>query len=131
MNRAEREGLDVIGSAVVDSAIRVHRALGPGLLESTYQACLAFELRRAGYLVGTEVNLPIEYRGRRIEVGYRIDMVVENKVIVENKAVEKVLPVHTAQLLTYLELSGRSLGYLLNWNVTLMKHGIKRFVVRF
>jgi GxxExxY protein len=118
-----------IGSMVVDSAIQVHRELGPGLLESTYQACLAMELRRAALRVQTEVKLPVEYKGHRIEVGYRIDMIVEGLVVVENKAVERLLPVHTAQLLTYLELSGIWLGFLLNWNVKLMKRGIHRFVV--
>jgi GxxExxY protein len=103
--------------------------LGPGLLESTYQACLAMELRDSGMWVETEVGLPLNYKGTRIEVGYRIDMVVDQKVIIENKAVRRLLPVHTAQVLTYLELSGRSLGYLLNWNVRLMKDGIKRFVI--
>jgi GxxExxY protein len=125
----DRGRIESIGRHVVDSAIRVHRSLGPGLLESAYQACLATELRRARLWVDTEVALPIDYQGHRVEVGYRIDMLVENSVVIENKAVERLLPIHTAQLLTYLELSGHWLGFLLNWNVTLMKSGIHRYVV--
>jgi GxxExxY protein len=129
MNRLERARVERIGKCVVESAIEVHRALGPGLLESTYQACLALELRTVGFFVNTEVYLPVEYQGIRIDVGYRIDMLVEDAVVVENKAVESLLPIHTAQLLTYLELSGTKLGFLLNWNVRLMKNGIHRFVM--
>ena len=128
MNSAERDRIEHIGRTVILSAIEVHRGLGPGLLESAYQACLSVELRRAGLLVETEVNLPIDYRGHRIEVGYRMDMVIEKAVVIENKAVELLLPIHTAQILTYLELSRIWLGYLLNWNVKLMKRGIHRFV---
>jgi len=126
---AEGAWIEHIGMIVVDSAIQVHRGLGPGLLESTYQACLAMEIRRTGLSVNTEVALPIEYKGHRIEVGYRMDMIIEGVVAIENKAVERLLPIHTAQLLTYLELSGIWLGFLLNWNVKLMKRGIHRFVV--
>lgn len=121
--------IEVIGKAVVTSAISVHRVLGPGLLESAYQTCLTIELRSAGFAVETEVRIPIEYRGRSLDVGYRLDMLVDQAVIVENKAVERLLPIHTAQLLTYLELSGHRLGFLLNWNVKLMKEGIHRFVM--
>lgn len=129
MTCEDQDQIEAVGKAIVHSANQVHRSLGPGLLESTYQACLATELRRAKLWVDTEVNLPIEYRGHRVDVGYRIDMLVEKSVVIENKAVERLLPVHTAQLLTYLELSGHRLGYLLNWNVTLMKMGIHRYVV--
>jgi len=128
VNNEERDRIEEIGSVIIGSAIRVHRTLGPGLLESVYQSCLLCELQDGGLEVATEVALPIEYRGRRIEVGYRIDMVVEGVVIIENKVVERLLPIHTAQLLTYLELSGNWLGYLLNWNVRLMKAGINRYV---
>jgi len=126
---ADRRRIEWIGRHVVGSAIRVHRALGPGLLESTYQACLAYELREAGLRVDTEMVLPINYSGRYVEAGYRIDMIVGKEVVIENKAVERLLPIHTAQILTYLKLSGNRLGYLLNWNVKLMKKGIHRFVV--
>jgi len=132
MDRAtatERRQIEQIGSPTVGSAIRVHRELGPGLLESTYQACLIFEPRETGYRVDAEVVLPIEYKGRYVEAGYRIDLIVERKVVVENKAVERLLPIHTAQILTYLRLSDLKLGFLLNWNVKLMKRGIHRFVV--
>jgi len=120
--------IEEVAKQIVDAAIRVHRALGPGLLESAYQQCLAYELRRRGMQVETEVELPIQYEGLRIDAGYRIDMLIEGAVIVENKAVEHVAPIHEAQLLTYLKLRGCQLGFLLNWNVPLMKHGIKRMV---
>ena len=122
--------IEGVARQIVDSAIRVHRALGPGLLESTYQACLAHELRGRGLQVACEVRLPVTYDGVQIDAGYRVDMLVEDCVIVENKTVEKLLPIHQAQLLTYLKLNDCRLGFLLNWNVTLMKQGIKRMVNR-
>ena len=125
----ERKWIEHIGMIVVDSAIRVHRELGPGLLESAYQACLAYELRTVGFEVLCEKTLPVAYRRILIDVGYRMDMVVENSVVIENKAVEKLLPIHEAQLLTYLKISGYRLGFLLNWHVNLMKDGIKRMVL--
>ena len=112
----------------MDSCIKVHRALGPGLLESTYQLCLAHELKSRGFDVKTEVYLPVRYEGIEIESGYRIDMMVEGCIIVENKAVQAVIPVLEAQLITYLKLSGCRLGFLINWNVGLIKDGIKRVV---
>ena len=112
----------------MDAAIKVHRALGPGLLESAYQTCLAFELRKRGLQVECEVILPVVYDGERIDLGYRVDMLVEDCIIVENKTVKQLLPVHQAQLLTCLELRDCRLGFLLNWNVALMKHGIKWMV---
>jgi GxxExxY protein len=127
---AKNEKMDIenVARIIVDSAIKVHRALGPGLLESAYQACLAYELRFAGLRVKCEVPLPVQYGEIHIDAGYRIDMLVDNCVVIENKAVERILPIHAAQLLTYLRLSDRRLGFLLNWHVKLMKHGIKRFV---
>jgi GxxExxY protein len=122
--------IEAVGREVVDAAIKVHRALGPGLLESAYQACLAYELRQRGLNVACEVVLPVVYEGMSIDAGYRLDMLVEECVIVENKTVETLLPVHQAQLLTYLKLRDCRLGFLLNWNVPLMKHGIKRLVNR-
>ena len=124
----ERKRVEAVGAAVVDSAICVHRELGPGLLESAYQDCLAHELRSRGFDVVCEKQLPVVYKGRLLDVGYRIDMVVANGVVVENKVVEKILPIHRAQLLTYLRMSGLRLGYLLNWRVDLMKKGIRRMV---
>lgn len=121
--------IEEVAKDVVDAAIKVHRALGPGLLESAYQQCHAYELRRRGRKVLTEVSLPLTYEGQKIEVGYRIDTLVDGLVIVENKTVETLLPIHEAQLMTYLKLSECKIGFLLNWNVTLMKHGIKRVVM--
>jgi len=120
--------IEEIAKTIVDSAIKIHRALGPGLLESAYQQCLTYELHERGLQVDTEVLLPIVYDGQQIDAGYRIDMLVEGCVIIENKAVDQMLPIHQAQLLTYLKLRDCRLGFLLNWNVRLMKDGIKRMV---
>jgi GxxExxY protein len=121
-------GIEETARTIVDAAIKVHRALGPGLLESAYQACLAYELRKRGLRVECELVLPVVYDGQQIDAGYRIDMLVENCIIIENKTVDQLLPIHEAQLLTYLKLRDCRLGFLLNWNVTLMKYGIKRMV---
>ena len=120
--------IEKIATEIVDSAIKVHKALGPGLLESAYQQCLIYELRQRGLTVDSEVPMPIKYGEVKIEVGYRMDLVINKMIVVENKTVEKLLPIHQAQLLTYLKLSGYNLGFLLNWNVTIMKDGIKRIV---
>jgi GxxExxY protein len=120
--------IEEVARQIVDAAIKVHRALGPGLLESAYQKCLAYELRKRGLRVECEVLQPVIYEDVRIDAGYRIDMLVEDCVIIENKTVEKLLPIHQAQLLTYLKLRDCRLGFLLNWNVPLMKQGIKRMV---
>ncbi len=127
MNKT-REEIERIAENVVDALVKVHRALGPGLLESTYQACLAYELRSRGFEVRCEVTLPIRYGVIEIEAGYRIDMQVADCIIVENKSVQAMAPIHEAQLLTYLKLSGHRLGFLVNWNVPLIKDGIKRMV---
>jgi GxxExxY protein len=119
-----------VSAQIVDSAIKVHSALGPGLLESAYEACLKRELERRGLKVLHQVGIPVVYDGERIDVGYRIDLVVEDTVIVELKAVEKVMPIHEAQLLSYLRLSGMKVGLLLNFNVPHMRDGIKRLVNR-
>jgi GxxExxY protein len=118
--------LNSITGAVVDSAMKVHSALGPGLLESAYKACLAYELLDRGLPVESEVPLPVVYRGIKLNAAYRIDFIVADSVIVEVKAVEKILSVHHAQLLAYLRLSGKTLGLLLNFNVTRLKYGITR-----
>ena len=120
--------IEEIGKIIVDSSIKVHRSLGPGLLESAYQICLAHELSKRGLKVACEVTLPVVFDGETIETGYRIDMLVENCVIIENKVVEQLTPLHEAQLLTYLKLKGCWLGFLLNWNTVLMKSGIRRMV---
>ena len=120
--------IEAIGKEIVDSAVKVHQTLGPGLLESAYQTCLAYELAKRGLNVACEVTLPVIYENQFIDAGYRIDMLVGDCVIVENKVVEQFTSVHEAQLLTYLRLKGCWLGYLLNWNVLRMKNGIKRMV---
>lgn len=117
-----------VGREVVDAAIKVHRALGPGLLESAYRVCLAHELRSRGRIVETEVSLPVVYEGIRLEAGYRMDMVIDGRVVVELKAVDSLLPVHMAQVITYLKLSGLRLGFLMNFHAGLLKDGLHRFV---
>lgn len=121
--------IEEVGKQIVDAALKVHKALGPGLLESAYQACLAYELQKRGLKVECEIEQPVYYDGHRIDIGYRIDMLVEDCVIIENKAVEAFLPIHQAQLLTYLRLRNCSLGYLINWHVPLIKDGIKRMKI--
>ncbi len=115
-----------IGEMLLGCAIRVHSALGPGLLESAYEACLLYELDKAGLKTTRQVPVPLIYNEVELDVGYRTDLLVEEIVIVEVKAVEQLLPIHTAQLLSYLRLSGRKLGYLLNFNTVQMRKGIKR-----
>ena len=117
-----------VGETILGCAIKVHTALGPGLLESTYEVCLAYELQKAGLKSDRQVPLPVVYDEVKLEAGYRMDLLVADIVVVELKVVEKLLPLHTAQLLSYLKLSGRKLGYLLNFNVVQMRDGIKRVV---
>jgi GxxExxY protein len=117
-----------ITDTIIGSAIAVHRELGPGLLESSYEACLAFELADRGLSVERQKALPVVYRNVKLDCGYRIDLLVEEKVIVELKAVERVEPIHTAQLLSYLKLSGCKLGLLINFNVKILKNGIRRLI---
>ena len=117
-----------VSGAVVDAAIKVHTQLGPGLLESAYQACLAYELRKRGFDVQTQVELPVIYDDIRIDVGYRVDLLVERALLVEIKAVSKIQPIHEAQLLSYLKLGGFWAGLLINFHVPRLKDGIKRFV---
>lgn len=128
MIRAEEKEEEKIGRMILSSAMKVHSALGCGLLESTYEVCLAHELSKQGVPVERQVALPVTYDGMRLDAGYRLDILVASKVIVEVKAVEKLQPIHTAQLLSYLKLSGCRLGFLLNFNVVHMKEGIKRIV---
>ena len=111
---------------IIDAAMKVHSALGPGLLEGAYEACLVYELRQRGRRVVTQVALPVFYDGIRIDVGYRIDLLVDDAIVVELKSVTKLLPIHDAQLLTYLKLSGHRIGLLLNFNVPHLKSGIRR-----
>jgi len=117
-----------IAKVIVDCALRVHRELGPGLLESTYEACLYYELTQAGLTVESQKALPVVYNEVKLDCGYRIDLFVENKVVVEIKSVDALNDIHLAQILTYLKLSGCKLGLLINFNVKLLKHGIRRVV---
>jgi len=118
-----------IGKAVLDAAFKVHTALGPGLLESVYETTTAYEIRKSGLVVATQVSLPIFYDGQQLESGFRLDMLVEECVIVELKSVETMNPVYEAQIITYLRLRRLRLGFLINFNVKHLKDGIKRFVV--
>lgn len=120
--------LDEISGQVIGAAIAVHRELGPGLLESAYEACLVHELRQRGVQIEQQIPQPVFYKGLQLECGYRLDLLVENRVIVELKAVETLLPIHEAQLLTYLKLRQLRLGLLINFNVPILKHGIKRLL---
>lgn len=117
-----------ISKIVLDAAFKVHTNLGPGLLESAYQECLFYEINKTGLAINKEVPLPLNYESVRLDVGYRIDLLVENKFIVEIKAVEKLTDVHLAQILTYLKLSNVKLGLLINFNVARLKNGIKRVI---
>lgn len=117
-----------ITGAVISAAMKVHSHLGPGLLESAYEACLAHELRKQGIRVAQQVGLPVIYDGERIDLGYRIDLIVDDIVIVEIKSVEAINPVHQAQLLSYIRLSGRNVGLLINFHVAHLRDGIKRMV---
>jgi GxxExxY protein len=125
------EPLNSITQQIIGAAMRVHSRLGPGLLESTYEVCLAYELRQqAGIKVLTQLSLPISYDSIKLDAGYRVDLLVNDAVIVEIKAVDEVHPIHEAQLLTYLKLSGKRLGLLLNFNVEHMRDGIHRRVLK-
>jgi len=118
--------INMLSGEIIDAAMKVHSVLGPGLLESAYEACLKHELSKRGFEVASQIQLPVQYDGIAIDAGYRIDLLVADAVVIELKAVEKVAPIHEAQLLTYLKLSCKKLGLLLNFNVLHMKDGIKR-----
>ena len=118
-----------ITQVILGAAIEVHKTLGPGLLESVYEVCLCHELDLRGLHYVRQVDLPVTYKGRELDCGYRLDMVVEDAVILELKSVEKLLPIHEAQLLTYLRLSGKTVGFLINFNVPVLKQGIVRRVL--
>jgi GxxExxY protein len=121
--------LERIARIVVDAIFKVHSTLGPGLLESVYSICLAHELRKRGLNVQRELKLPIVYDGVLLDAGLRLDLVVESCIIIETKAVERLIPIFEAQLLTYLKLTGHTLGFLVNFNVMLIKDGIKRVIL--
>lgn len=120
---------DVLSNQVIGCAIEVHRVLGPGLLESTYERCLSHELQCGHIPFIAQHSLPIEYKGLLLDCGYRVDLLVDSKLIVELKAVDRIMPVHEAQVLTYMKLGAVRTGLLINFNVTQLKSGIKRYVL--
>ncbi|MGH7123971.1 MAG: GxxExxY protein [Stellaceae bacterium] len=121
---------DPLTDRIIGFAIEIHRQLGPGLLEAVYEECLCLELKQAGYTLRRQLALPVVYKTVRLDCGYRLDIVVENQVILEIKAVERVMPVHEAQLLTYMKLSGIRTGLLLNFHVAVLKDGIRRLTLK-
>jgi len=127
-SNTEEVGVNKITEGIIGAAMKVHSALGPGLLEKAYSACLAYELRKAGFDVHVEVELPVVYESVRIDLGYRVDLIVNDSVIVELKCVERIIPVHEAQIISYLRLSKKSVGLLINFHVRHLRDGIKRFV---
>ncbi len=120
---------DRLSNRVIGCAIEVHRELGPGLLESTYEKCLAYELGKNGFDVKLQQPLPVAYKGVRLDCGYRADILIGNELIIELKSVDAIKKIHEAQLLTYMKLAGIDTGLLMNFNVILLKNGIKRFVL--
>ena len=121
--------VEELATEVIDAALQVYRALGPGLLESVYQTCLCHELSLRKIPFQKEVELPVVYKSMRLDAGLRLDLLIDDVIILELKSVEKIIPVHEAQLLTYLKLTGKRLGFLLNFNVPLMKQGTKRIIL--
>jgi GxxExxY protein len=121
--------LNELTDAIIGAAIEVHRALGPGLLESTYEMCLCRELSIRGLSFERQVPIPVQYKAVKLDCGYRADLIVENAILVELKAIDSLLPIHDAQMLSYLKLSGHTIGLLINFNVKLLKHGIRRRVL--
>ncbi len=119
--------LNQITEAIIGCAIEVHRNLGPGLLESAYEECLAYERKNHGFKVDRQVPVPVIYKDIKLECGYRIDILVENTVVVELKSIDALAPIHEAQILTYMKFANKPLGLLMNFNVTLLKNGIKRY----
>lgn len=127
----KRDSLNAVTGEILQAAFKVHSTLGPGLLESAYEVCLAHELRKRGLRVETQLAVPVVYDGIQVDLGYRIDLLVEDSVVVELKAIETVLPVHKAQLLSYLRLSKQKVGLLINFHVDRLKDGITRIVNKF
>jgi GxxExxY protein len=125
-HEARPPGLERFATAIVDSGLKVHRALGPGLLESAYEHCLAHELSLRGVALRRQVPIPIVYESTKLDAGYRLDIVVENSIVIEVKSVEALSRLYEAQVLTYLKLSGHRLGFLLNFNVELFRNGVRR-----
>jgi len=131
MQQRDKDQLDLITRRIIGAAIEVHNGLGPGLLESAYETCLAFELRQLGFKVEQQLPLPVVYKDVKLDCGYRLDLVVEDSVILEIKAVHELAPIHDAQLLSYLRLSGKRVGLIINFHVRVLKDGLKRVVNEF
>lgn len=127
----EKDRLDLITRRIIGAAIEVHRRLGPGLLESAYEACLAFELRERGLKIEQQKPLPVAYKDVQLECGYRLDLVVEDAVVVEIKAIEQLAPIHDAQVLSYLRIANKRVGLLINFHTRVLKNGLKRIVNEF
>ena len=127
----QEERLNKITETIIGAAIDVHRALGPGLLESAYEACMVYDLIQVGMKVEQQKPLPVVYRGVKLECGYRLDLMIENEVVVEIKSIDKLLPIHKAQLMSYLKLADCKVGLLINFNVEILKDGIQRVVNNF
>jgi GxxExxY protein len=127
----EKDQLDLITRRIIGAAIEVHKRLGPELLESAYETCLAFELRQLGFKVEQQLPLPVVYKDVKLDCGYRLDLVVEGSVILEIKAVQELAPIHDAQLLSYLRFSGKRVGLIINFHVRVLKDGLKRVVNEF
>ncbi len=128
-HRENEDQRDPRTSAIIGAAIEVHRHLGPGLLESAYEECLCYELHLCGLAFERQVDLPVSYKGLKLDCGYRIDLIVRKEVVLELKAIERIMPIHQAQLLTYMKLSGMSVGLLINFNAPLLTQGIIRRVL--
>ena len=124
----EKDRLDSITRRIIGAAIEVHRHLGPGLLESAYETCLAYELREIGLQVEQQKPLPITYKNVKLDCGYRLDLVIEDSVVIEIKAIEKLAPIHDAQLLSYLRIADKRVGLIVNFHVRVLKNGLKRIV---
>jgi GxxExxY protein len=131
VNTKSRDDLNEISGKIIDCAIRVHKELGPGMLEGAYEICLMHELTALGLNVVSQVQMPINYRGLKLDAGYRIDLLVEESVIIELKSVDRLHPVHEAQLLSYLRMSGLRLGLVINFNVKRLVDGVRRVVNNF
>jgi len=127
----EKFYLNKLSRDILDASVFVHKEVGPGLLESVYEICLEKELKLRGIKAQRQVCLPLHYRRERLEKDFRIDLLVENEIIIEIKAAENILPVHEAQIISYLKLADKKLGFLINFNVPLMKNGFRRFVNNF
>ena len=125
------KSIDEIAAVIVDAAYKVHQELGPGLLESAYEACLAHELTKRGLIIERQKEQPVFYDNIKIDVGYRMGLLVEDSIVIELKAVETIIPIHQAQLMTYLKLSKKTLGFLINFNTTYFKSSIKRIANKF